>query len=113
MCQLYACLRAFNGTARFRRSKRDATGQGRSAPDSRLGASPAASEIFDRRHSVSFSPDGKQLVYTRGYPRRTIVEVRVATVDGTGDHLLATVTGNVVFDSGPTWSPRNDSIAVS
>ena len=69
--------------------------------------------IRDADTPVSFSPNGKQLVYTRGYPRRTIVEVRVANVDGTDDHLLATVAGNEVFDSGPTWSPKNDSIAVS
>ncbi len=69
--------------------------------------------IRDADTPVSFSPDGKQLVYTRGYPRRKIFEVRVANVDGTDDHLLATVAGNEVFDSGPAWSPRNDSIAVS
>jgi len=69
--------------------------------------------IRDADTPVSFSPDGKQLVYTRGYPRRTLFEVRIANVDGTGDHLLATVAGNEVFDSGPTWSPKNDSIAVS
>jgi Tol biopolymer transport system component/DNA-binding winged helix-turn-helix (wHTH) protein len=69
--------------------------------------------IRDADTAVSFSPDGKQLVYTRGYPRRKISEVRVANVDGSADHLLATVAGNEVFDSGPTWSPKNDSIAVS
>ncbi len=69
--------------------------------------------IRDADTPVSFSPDATQLVYTRGYPRRTIFEVRVANLDGTGDHLLATVAGNEVFDSGPTWSPKNDSIAVS
>lgn len=69
--------------------------------------------IRDADTAVSFSPDGKQLVYTRGYPRRKISEVRVANVDGSGDRLLATIAGNEVFDSGPTWSPRNDSIAVS
>ena len=69
--------------------------------------------IRDADTPVSFSPDATQLVYTRGYPRHKIFEVRVANVDGTGDHLLATVAGNEVFDSGPTWSPRNDSIAVS
>src|SRR5215475_2412613 len=69
--------------------------------------------IRDADTPVSFSPDATQLVYTRGYPRRKIFEVRVANVDGSGDHLLATVAGNEVFDSGPAWSPRNDSIAVS
>ncbi len=51
---------------------------------------------------MEFSPD-----------RHFLYFVRVANVDGTGDHLLATVAGNEVFDSGPTWSPKNDSIAVS
>ena len=69
--------------------------------------------IRDADTPVSFSPDATQLVYTRGYPRRKIFEVRVANVDGSGDHLLATVAGNEVFDSGPAWSPRDDSIAVS
>jgi DNA-binding winged helix-turn-helix (wHTH) protein/Tol biopolymer transport system component len=69
--------------------------------------------IRDADTPVSFSPDATQLVYTRGYPRRKISEVRVANVDGTGDHLLASVAGNEVFDSGPAWSPRNDSVAVS
>ncbi len=69
--------------------------------------------IRDADSPVSFSPNGQQLAYTRGYPGRRITEVRVANVDGTGDHLLSTVPGNEVFDSGPTWSPRNDSIAVS
>lgn len=69
--------------------------------------------IRDADTPVSFSPDATQFVYTRGYPRRKISEVRIANVDGTSDHLLATVAGNEVFDSGPTWSPRNDSIAVS
>lgn len=69
--------------------------------------------IRDADTPISFSPDATELVYTRGYPRRKIFEVRVANVDGTGDHLLATVAGNEVFDSGPTWSPKNDSIAVS
>jgi Tol biopolymer transport system component len=69
--------------------------------------------IRDADTPVSFSPDANQLVYIRGYPRRKITEVRVANVDGTGDHLLATIAGNEVFDSGPTWSPKNDSIAVS
>ena len=69
--------------------------------------------IRDADTPVSFSPDATQLVYTRGYPRRQIFEVRVSNVDGTSDHLLATVAGNEVFDSGPTWSPKNDSIAVS
>jgi DNA-binding winged helix-turn-helix (wHTH) protein/Tol biopolymer transport system component len=69
--------------------------------------------IRDADTPVSFSPDGKQLVYTRGYPRRKVTEVRIANVDGTDDHLLSTIAGNEVFDSGPTWSPKGDNIALS
>ena len=63
--------------------------------------------IRDADSSVSFSPDGKQFVYTRGYPPRNIVEVRVANADGTGDHLLVTMSGHQVYEAGATWSPDN------
>jgi DNA-binding winged helix-turn-helix (wHTH) protein/Tol biopolymer transport system component len=69
--------------------------------------------IRDADTPVSFSPGATQFVYTRGYPRQKISEVRIANVDGTGDRLLATVAGNEVFDGGPTWSPKNDRIAIS
>src|SRR5262249_52784720 len=36
--------------------------------------------IRDADTPVSFSPDAKKLVYTRGYPRRKISEVRIANV---------------------------------
>ena len=68
--------------------------------------------IRDADSSVSFSPDGKQFVYTRGYPPRNIVEVRVANADGTGDHLLVAMSGHQVYEAGATWSPDNRAIAV-
>ena len=68
--------------------------------------------IRDADSSVSFSPDGKQFIYTRGYPPRNIVEVRLANADGTGDRLLATMSGHQVYEAGATWSPDNRAIAV-
>ena len=67
--------------------------------------------IRDADSSVSFSPDGKQFVYTRGYPPRNIVEVRVANADGTGDHLLVTMSGHQVYEA-RHLSPDYRAIAV-
>jgi eukaryotic-like serine/threonine-protein kinase len=68
--------------------------------------------IRDADSPVSFSPDGQQFVYTRGYPPRVITEVRIANADGTSDHLLAVMQGHQVYEAGPTWSPDNRAIAV-
>jgi hypothetical protein len=68
--------------------------------------------IRDADSPVSFSPDGQQFVYTRGYPPRSITEVRIANADGTSDHLLAVMPGHQVYEAGPTWSPNNRAIAV-
>jgi DNA-binding winged helix-turn-helix (wHTH) protein len=68
--------------------------------------------IRDADSPVSFSPDGQQFVYSRGYPPRVITEVRIANADGTSDHLLAVMPGHQVYEAGPTWSPDNHAIAV-
>ena len=68
--------------------------------------------IRDADSPVSFSPDGQQFVYTRGYPPRVITEVRIANADGTSDHLLTVMPGHQVYEAGPTWSPDNRVIAV-
>src|ERR1700747_2353639 len=64
--------------------------------------------------AISFSPDARQFVFTRGAPQRHSVEVRTASSDGTGDKLLATLTGRVASSQfGPTWSPDGRTIALS
>ena len=68
--------------------------------------------IRDADTPVSFSPDGTQFVYTRGYPIRNMFEVRIANADGSNDHVLQLLSGHQVYDAGPTWSPKNDAIAV-
>src|SRR5208282_1989929 len=47
--------------------------------------------VEDIDSPVSFSPNGKQFVYTRGMPAANANEVRIANADGSGNHLLATV----------------------
>jgi eukaryotic-like serine/threonine-protein kinase len=76
------------------------------------GGGPVQQLIRDADSPVSFSPDGQQFVYTRGYPPRIITEVRIANADGTSDHLLAVMPGHQVYEAGPTWSPDNRAIAV-
>jgi len=63
---------------------------------------------------VSFSPDGRQFVYTRGDAKQGGCEVRLANADGSGNRVLATIpetwTG---FQPGAAWSPDGRTIAVS
>jgi serine/threonine protein kinase/Tol biopolymer transport system component len=71
--------------------------------------------IFDIDSAVTFSPDGKQFAFTRGYlPTETAL--MVANADGTGLHKLATSTGKERYHfgpGGPAWSPDGKSIALS
>ena len=68
--------------------------------------------IRDADSPVSFSPDGKHFVYTRGYPNRNITEIRIADADGTGDHLQLSTSGHQVYEAGATWSPSGDLITL-
>jgi len=68
--------------------------------------------IRDADSTVSFSPDGRQFVFTRGYPPRNLTELRIANANGTNDHLLLSISGHQVYEAGATWSPNNDVIAV-
>ena len=73
---------------------------------------PVEKLIADGDSTVSFSPDGRQFVYTRGFPNRNLFEVRIANADGSNDHPLKSLSGHQVFEAGATWSPRNDVVAV-
>jgi Tol biopolymer transport system component len=64
---------------------------------------------------VSFSPDGREFVFTRGDPSRTVVEVRIANADGSNERLLATMEDSSSDDraaAGATWSPDGRTICV-
>jgi len=64
---------------------------------------------------VSFSPDGKQIVYLRGQPDAGVWNVLIASADGNGERQLASLKGVIGFNfiATPAWSPDGKSIAVS
>jgi len=63
---------------------------------------------------VSFSPDGHQIVFTRGTRDQDAVELRIAGAEGGNDRLLAILRGAATFhQAGPAWSPDGRTIAVS
>jgi Tol biopolymer transport system component/predicted Ser/Thr protein kinase len=59
---------------------------------------------------IGFSPDGKQFAYMRGVPDKAEMEIRVANVDGSGDHLLASLPAVLRFFYGVAWSPDGRTI---
>jgi DNA-binding winged helix-turn-helix (wHTH) protein/Tol biopolymer transport system component len=62
---------------------------------------------------VSFSPNGRQFVYTRGDPKLGGCEVRLANADGSGNRVLATIPETYTgFQPGAAWSPDGRTIAV-
>src|SRR5216683_413224 len=64
--------------------------------------------------AVSFSPDGLQFVYTRGNSPRGIIEMRIASADGTSDRLLTEFSGvDMGFQDGTAWSPDGRTIAIT
>jgi serine/threonine protein kinase/Tol biopolymer transport system component len=76
-----------------------------------LGGTPRQL-IRDVDTEVSFSPDGKQMVFIRGVPEKLISEVRIANVDGSGDRVLATLKSIPFNMTGAAWSPDGKRIAV-
>ena len=76
-----------------------------------LGGSPRQL-IRDIDSPISFSPDGKQFVFQRGIPEREAIEIRIAQLDGSGEHLLVSLPGNSRFLFGATWSPDGRTVAV-
>jgi DNA-binding winged helix-turn-helix (wHTH) protein/Tol biopolymer transport system component len=75
---------------------------------------PAREVLRDVGSAISFSPNTRQFVFTRGAPLRNSVEVRIANSDGTGEKLLATLGDCVAaYQFGATWSPNGRLIALS
>ncbi len=71
--------------------------------------------VRDVDTGVSFSPDGKQIVYLRGQPDAGVWNVLIASADGTGERQLASVKAVVSFNfiATPAWSPDGKSIAIA
>ena len=75
---------------------------------------PSRLLVKDIDSPVSFSPDGRKFVYSRGMPTPNATEVRIANADGSGNYLLGTVPNtHPGFQPGATWSPDGRTIAVS
>ena len=64
--------------------------------------------------AVSFSPDGRQIVYTRGDPPHDASEIRIAKADGGANRVLTTMSDVFAgFQPGAAWSPDGRTIAVA
>src|SRR5271154_4616313 len=74
-----------------------------------LGGTPRQL-IRDIDSPLTFSPDGKQFAFMRGVLERNNVEVRFANVDGSNDHLLASLPDWPGFMFGGAWSPDGKTI---
>ncbi len=70
--------------------------------------------ITDVDSPVSFSPDGKQFVYERCVPPRKYIELKIASADGSNDHVLTLIQDGsaMLYQPGPNWSPDGRYIAV-
>jgi serine/threonine protein kinase len=69
--------------------------------------------VRDIDTAVTFSPDGKRIAYLRGIPAQIRTEIHIADVDGTNDHVFATVPAPANNIIPPAWSPDGKTIAVS
>jgi eukaryotic-like serine/threonine-protein kinase len=67
--------------------------------------------VVDIDSVVTFSPDGKQLAFLRGYPSQGELAVLVANADGTAERRLATHGIDPYALGDPAWSPNGKIIA--
>lgn len=68
--------------------------------------------VNDVDSPITFSPDGKQLAFVRGYPAGQETALIIANTDGTGEQKLASRMFPAFFSvEGPTWSPSGKVIA--
>ncbi len=79
-----------------------------------LGGAPTQL-LRDVDTGVSFSPDGKQMVYLRGQPDEGVWNVLIASADGNDERKLASLKAVIGFNfiASPAWSPDGKSIAIT
>ena len=75
-----------------------------------LGGAPAEL-VRDVDSAVTFSPDGRQLAFMRGYPNRGESALIVADADGRNERPLAVRKESSFFWGAPAWSPDGQWLA--
>jgi Tol biopolymer transport system component len=70
--------------------------------------------VRDVDAGVTFSPDGKQIAYVRGFPDESIWKLMIASADGSGERQLTSFRSVVSagYIANPSWSPDGKSIAL-
>ncbi|MGH9532643.1 MAG: protein kinase domain-containing protein [Terriglobales bacterium] len=78
-----------------------------------LGGTPRKL-LTDIDSAPTFSPDGRQFAFVRGYPARGESALLLANADGSGERKLAVRKLPLYYNTyRPAWSPDGASIAVS
>ncbi|HEX9185727.1 MAG TPA: protein kinase, partial [Vicinamibacteria bacterium] len=77
-----------------------------------LGGAPRE-RAFDVDSRVSFSPDGKQVVFFRGVPQKRETLLVAWDIDAARERVLSTIGGQEVAQAPAAWSPDGRTIAAA
>jgi Tol biopolymer transport system component len=75
-----------------------------------LGGTPT--RAFTNVYAPRFSPDGRQVSFSRFDLASNESSVFVANIDGTGERKIASKVGDQWYDGGAAWSPDGRTVAV-